>query len=188
MTLGIATLGHGKEPKKSESFGPKGDTQSVEDNRQKEAEEAKRLTELYLRNQSVFVRKKEFMLELNTLYSRNSQQTFVPVTGGVTSAKETRRFLDNTLIGRYGLLDGLELDVIAPVFVQAEQETDVGTGPAKDTKDGVGDIGGALRYEAWYERGNLPALVVDVSGKSNTRRRRPYRHRDLECGRWSDPH
>jgi hypothetical protein len=145
------------------------DKKEVEENRQKEAEEAKRLTELFLRNQSVFIRKGEFMVELNSFYNRNSRTTFVPVGGGVAIAQETRRFFDTTIIGRYGLLtDGLEVDLIVPAFIHAEQVADFGVVRTSQEKDGVGDIGAALRYQVWYERGARPALVLDVTGKSRT--------------------
>lgn len=96
--------------------------QESEENRKREAEETKRLTELYLRNQSVFLRKGELMVEVNTFYYRNSQQNLVPVNGGIAPVQTTRRFIDTNLIVRYGFLtDGLELDLIAPINVYAEQ-------------------------------------------------------------------
>jgi hypothetical protein len=145
------------------------DKKEVEENRQKEAEEAKRQTELFLRNQSVFIRKGEFMVELNSFYHRNSRTTLVPIGGGVAVAQETRRFFDTTIIGRYGLLtDGLEVDLIVPAFIHAEQVSDFGVARISQDEDGFGDIGGALRYQVWYERGARPALVLDVTGKSRT--------------------
>jgi hypothetical protein len=141
----------------------------VEQNRQKEAEESKRLNELFLRNQSVFIRKGEFMVELDSFYNRNSRTTLQPIGEGVAIAQETRRFFDTSVIGRYGLLtDGLELDVIVPAFVHAEQVSDFGVARGSQVEDGVGDIGAALRYQLWYERGARPALVLDVTGKSRT--------------------
>jgi hypothetical protein len=145
------------------------DKKEVEENRQKEAEEAKRLTELFLRNQSVFIRKGEFMVELNSFYNRNSRTALVPIGGGVAVAQETRRFFDTTVIGRYGLLtDGLEVDLIVPAFIHAEQVSDFGILRVSQEKEGVGDIGAALRYQVWYERGARPALVLDITGKSRT--------------------
>jgi hypothetical protein len=145
------------------------DKKEVEENRQKEAEEAKRLTELFLRNQSVFIRKGEFMVELNSFYNRNSRTTLVPIGEGVAVAQETRRFFDTAIIGRYGLLtDGLEVDLIVPAFIHAEQVSDFGVVRTSQQEDGFGDIGGALRYQVWYERGARPALVLDVTGKSRT--------------------
>ena len=145
------------------------DKKEGEENRQKEAEEAKRLTELFLRNQSVFIRKGEFMVELNSFYNRNSRTTLVPIGGGVAVSQETRRFFDTAVIGRYGLLtDGLEVDLIVPAFIHAEQVSDFGVVRTSEEKDGVGDIGAAVRYQVWYERGIRPALVLDVSGKSRT--------------------
>jgi hypothetical protein len=146
------------------------ETQNVqEENRAKEAEEAKRLTELYLRNQNVFLRKGELMLELDSFYNRNNQQEFVPVSGGAIPVNTTRRFFNTLLIARYGVLtDGLEVDLIAPFFVHAEVKTDAGVASVTQEEDGFGDVGAAVRYQAWYERGARPSLVIDVEGKSNT--------------------
>jgi hypothetical protein len=46
--------------------------------------------------------KNEVMIELDTFYNRNSQQNLIPVTGGVALVQTTRRFVDNTIIARYG--------------------------------------------------------------------------------------
>ena len=146
------------------------------ENRQKEAEETKRLTELFLRNQNVFLRKGELMVELNTFYDRNSRIGFQPVpnpTGNpptvVAVVRDTRRFIDNVILARYGILtDGLELDVIAPVFVHAEAETELGNLRAGQKESGVGDVSAALRYQAWFEQGARPGLIFDVVGKSTT--------------------
>src|SRR5215218_9348821 len=73
-------------------------TKEAEENRQKEAEETKRLTELFLRNQSVFLRKGEMMVEFDSFYNRNSQQNLVPVNGGLALVQTTRRFFDNAII------------------------------------------------------------------------------------------
>lgn len=143
--------------------------QESEENRKREAEETKRLTELYLRNQSVFLRKGELMVEVNTFYYRNSQQNLVPVNGGIAPVQTTRKFIDTNLIVRYGFLtDGLELDLIAPINVYAEQTSDFGVAQTSTTEDGIGDIGGAIRYQVWYEQGMRPSLVLDVTGKSRT--------------------
>ena len=144
-------------------------TKEAEENRQREAEETKRLTELYLRNQSVFLRKGEVMVELDTFYNRNNQQNLVPTNGGVAVVQTTRRFVDNTIIARYGFLtDGLEVDLIAPVFVHAEVETNDGLEETKQEENRFGDLAAAIRYQLWYERGSRPALVFDVEGKSRT--------------------
>ena len=144
-------------------------TKEVEENRQKEAEETKRLTELYLRNQSVFLRKNEVMVELDSFYNRNSRQDLIPVNGGVAVVQTTRRFVDNTIIARYGFLtDGLEIDLIAPVFVHAEVENNFGTETTTQEENRFGDLAAAIRYQLWYERGSRPSLVLDVEGKSRT--------------------
>lgn len=140
-----------------------------EENRQKEAEEAKRLTELFLRQQSVFIRKGEFMIEFDPTYNRNSRTEVVLGPTGQVAANVTRRFFDNTMIARYGLLtDGLEVDVIAPVYVHAEQITDLGGPRTSIEEEGFGDLAGAIRYQVWYEKGSRPSLILDAEGKSRT--------------------
>ena len=63
---------------------PNGSKEKVvaEEDREMEAEEAQRLTELFLRNQSVFIHKGELMVELNTFYNRNSRNDFLTIPGG----------------------------------------------------------------------------------------------------------
>jgi hypothetical protein len=140
-----------------------------EEDVRKEAEESKRLRDLFLRNQSVFIRKGELMLEVNTFYNVDTQTDLVPAGAGAAVVKTTRRFFDTTLIARYGLLvDGLELDIFAPVFVYAQQENDFGVVRNSIVEEGFGDVRAALRYQVWYERGIRPSVIVDVEGKSRT--------------------
>jgi hypothetical protein len=148
---------------------PAASQQETEENRQKEAEETQRLTELYLRSQSVFLRKGELMLETNFFYSRNTRESLIPINGGVSVTQDTRRFYDTTLIARYGILtDGLELDVIAPVYSVADIQSDLGGTRFTQRDEGLGDVRAALRYQAWYERGSRPSVVFDLEGKSRT--------------------
>ena len=143
----------------------------TEGDRQKEAEELKRLQEFYLRNQSVFIRKGEFILEFNNFYSFDQDQLFVQLAPGTPPVllKSTRRLFDTTLFGRYGLLtDGLELDLIAPVFVHAEQQLDLATASTTTSSSGIGDMAAAVRYQPWYESGWRPSVIFDVQGKSRT--------------------
>ena len=140
-----------------------------EENRAKEAEEARRLTELYLRNQNVFLRKGELMLELDSFYNRNNQQVLTPIGGFAIPVNTTQRFFNTLLIARYGVLtDGLEVDLIAPFFIHAEVTTDAGVARVTQEAEGFGDVSAAVRYQAWYERGARPSLVLDFEGKSNT--------------------
>jgi hypothetical protein len=156
---GTSTTGEQKATKKAQ-----------EENRQKEAEESKRLTELFLRQQSVFIHKGELMIEFDPTYSRNSRTELIRAGTSVLVANVTRRFFDSTIIARYGLFtDGLELDIIAPVFVHAEQITDFGGGLTSTVEEeGFGDLAAAIRYQVWYEKGSRPSLILDAEGKSRT--------------------
>jgi hypothetical protein len=138
--------------------------------REKEAEEVKRLQEFYLRNQSVFIKKNEFIAELNMFYSTDQRQEFLPIAPGVSTLINTRRrFYDATLFGRAGIItDGLELDIFVPFIVHADQDIELVSGSSSTSSTGIGDIGGALRYQVWYERGARPGLIIDIGGKSRS--------------------
>ncbi len=80
-----------------------------EGDRQKEAEEIRRLQEFYLRNQSVFIRKGEVIVEFNNFYGTDKNQSFIQLSP--TSAaiiQTTRRFFDTTIFSRYGLAGQIE--------------------------------------------------------------------------------
>jgi hypothetical protein len=155
----------------SQSVAPKDqqDSKSKDAGRdqEKEAKEAKRLTDVFLREQKVFIRKGEAILEFDTFYNRNNSTSLLP--GTLIAAPTTTRFIDNVFLLRYGaFLDGLEFDLIAPVYVHAEQETDLSVTTARTANDGIGDIGGAVRYQLWYEYEGRPAVMVDAGWKSIT--------------------
>lgn len=144
-------------------------TLPTEGDRKKEAEELRRLRDVYLRSLSVFIRRGEVIFELNTFYSTDRRQDFLQLTPtDATLIRTTRRFFDTTVFLRLGLATGLEFDVIVPAFVHAEQEIDLGTGRNRAVSEGLGDIGAALRYQVWYEQGGWPALIIDAIGKSRT--------------------
>ena len=140
-----------------------------EGDRKKEAEEIKRLQDLYLRNISVFIRRGEVIQELNSFYSTDRRTDFLQISPtNATLISTTRRFFDVTTFTRIGLATGLELDVIVPAFVYAEQEIDSGTTTTKTVSRGLGDVSAALRYQLLYERGIRPSVIVDVMGRFPT--------------------
>jgi hypothetical protein len=129
----------------------------------KEAEEAARARDVFVRQEKIFIRKGELLSELNTFYSTDAF-----MTPGIPAFKTKRRFLDTTLIARYGVRDGLELDLIAPIFVHAIQEIDSGTASVRRQDDGIGDFSAILRYQLLGERGGRPDIILDINGKSRT--------------------
>lgn len=142
----------------------------TEGDREKEAEELKRLQDFYLRNQSVFIKKGEYIVEFNTFYSTDQRQEFLPVSANTSTLFDTRRrFFDTALFARAGILtDGLELNVRFPFLVHADQESQVASARSASSSTGIGDVGAALRYQVWYERGARPGLIIDITGKSRT--------------------
>jgi Putative MetA-pathway of phenol degradation len=146
---------------------PAASAEAAED-AQKEAEETRRAMEVFLREQLVLSRRGELSLEFDTFYSTSTRDEFVRSDGGVALIKRTNRTVSTTFIPRYGIIDGLELDLAIP-FGYAEEELDFGVGRSRTDDFGLGDIAGRLRYQLWSEVGARPALILDLEGKSRTR-------------------
>jgi len=135
---------------------------------QKQAEEAQRALDIFLRDQRVLFRPGEVALELGFFYSQDTQETFLRSGTNVAFAKLTKRtFLPNLTV-RYGLLNDLELDLLAPFYGYAEQTIDVGTARQRTSDNGPGDIAGLVRYQVWHERGSSPDVILDMRVKSRT--------------------
>lgn len=143
-------------------------TLANEGDREKEAEELKRLQEFFLRSQSVFIRRGEVIVEFNNFYSTDRRQDFVLIGPGQLALADTsRRVYESSLLARVGIASGLELDVRAP-FVHTDQTINLGGGSFTSSSTGVGDASVALRYQMWYEKGLRPSIIIDVNGKSRT--------------------
>jgi hypothetical protein len=146
---------------------PAASAEDAEDS-QKEAEEARRATEVFLREQLVLSRRGELSLEVDTFYSTGTRNQFVRSDGGVAFIERTNQTVSTTVIPRYGIIDGLELDLAIP-FGYAKQEIDFGVTRSSTDDFGLGDIAGRLRYQLWSETGARPALILELEGKSRTR-------------------
>jgi Putative MetA-pathway of phenol degradation len=139
----------------------------AEETPQQEAEEARRAMEVFLREQRVLFRRGDLAFEFDTFYSTDTRDEVIRTNGGAAFVKFTNRVASSVFITRYGLLDGLELDVDIP-FGYAEQEVDQGVARSRQDDFGLGDIAGRLRYQLWYETGVRPDLVLDLEVKSIT--------------------
>jgi hypothetical protein len=146
---------------------PAASAEAAEDS-QKEAEEARRAMEVFLREQLVLSRRGELSLEFDTFYSTGTRNQFVRSDGGVAFIERTNQTVSTTFIPRYGIIDGLELDLAIP-FGYAKQEIDFGVSRSSTDDFGLGDIAGRLRYQLWSESGARPALILELEGKSRTR-------------------
>jgi len=135
---------------------------------QKQAEEAQRALDIFLRDQRVLFRRGELALELGLFYSQDTQETFLRSDTNVAFAKLTKRTILPNLTLRYGLINDLEIDLLVPFYGYAEQKIDVGTARQRISDDGAGDIAGLVRYEVWHERGSSPDVILDMRVKSRT--------------------
>ena len=135
---------------------------------EKEAEETRRAMEVFLREQLVLSRRGELSLEFDTFYSTGTRNQFIRSDGSVAFIERTNQTVTTTFIPRYGIIDGLELDLAIP-FGYAKQEIDFGVARTSTDDFGLGDIAGRLRYQLWSEFGARPALILELEGKSRTR-------------------
>ncbi|MDQ3580525.1 MAG: transporter [Pseudomonadota bacterium] len=141
--------------------------------REKEAEEAKRQLDEFLRRQRLLFKPGELELEFSTFYSHDTSENICfPIETGrcSLSPKLETRSVNTNLIARYGLAEDLEFDLEVP-FVFIERERDFS--PFEDRlirtdNVGLGDISGTLRYAAWREDGIRPDVILSLTGKSRT--------------------
>jgi hypothetical protein len=153
-------------------------------NRRKEAEEAKRELDQFLRAQKLLFKPGEVQLELGASYAHDAAVR--PVLPVVTFRSASANFLI-----RYGLAEDLEFNFAVPL-VYTELERDIrpfdqlvlGTTLFQSTRKagvGLGDINWALRYAALHEKGAIPEVTLDVNAKSDT----GDEHRALGTGDWN---
>ena len=134
---------------------------------QQQAEEAQKALELFLREQRVVFKQGEGAFELGLFYSLDTKETFLrSAEGSVFVAKLTKRTILPVLTLRYGLVNNLELDIIAPFYGYSELETDLGGAHQRRSDSGPTDITGLVRYQLWRERGSSPDVILDVRGQS----------------------
>ena len=82
----------------------------AEENPEKEAEEARRAMEVFLRERLVLVRRGDLGFELDIFYLNDTSDEFIRTNTGAAFAKLTTTVASGIFITRYGLLDGFELD------------------------------------------------------------------------------
>jgi FOG: LysM repeat len=172
------------------------DSLATEEDRQKEAEEAKRELDEFLRQQKVLFKAGEIGLEFGAFYSHETAVSF-PLPdepfGLALAPKFISRSVNTSLLVRYGLANDLEFDFQVP-FVYIAQEADfsdfasvyaaVGADVPQLKREvnlGLGDVSGALRYAAWHEDGSVPEVSLSINFKPPT----GDRGRSLGSGHWN---
>jgi hypothetical protein len=134
---------------------------------EREAEEARRAMEVFLRREKLLFRQGEYSLELDAFYSTSTRDDFVRVDDFRALSKITNRLVSWSAIARYGLIDNLELDLVIP-FGYAEQDIDLGFARSRTDDFGLGDIAGRVRYQVWDEQRFRPDVILDLDVKSRT--------------------
>jgi hypothetical protein len=141
-----------------------------EGDREKEAEQARKDLDEFLRRQKVLFTNGDLQVEYNTTYVQDSTEV-IPV-------KNEFKSVSTGLFVRYGVADDVELNVSVP-FVFTERSIDprfsrIGTNPPQiyERRDdaGLGDVSGALRWGAWHEEGLIPETTLSLNFKSDTGR------------------
>jgi len=159
--------------------------------RRKEAEEAKRELDQFLRTQKLLFKPGEVQLEFGALYAHDTAV-------GSFANKDRFRSASASFLMRYGLAEDLEFDFAVPL-VYTEVQRDAGvfgeirvgpTGttatttvfpPTRQSGVGLGDIDWALRYAAVHEKGAIPEVTLNVFAKSDT----GDEDRGLGTGHWN---
>jgi hypothetical protein len=156
--------------------------------RRKEAEEAKRELDQFLRARKLLFKPGEVQLELGASYAKEAETSHVNPLGPVF----TFRSASANLLIRYGLAEDLEFDFavplvyrereldIRPVTLTTTQGTTIFPSFSRENDVGLGDISWALRYAAIHEEGAIPEVTLNVNAKSDT----GDEHRALGTGDW----
>jgi hypothetical protein len=143
--------------------------------RRKEAEEAKRELDQFLRAQKLLFKPGEVQLEFGASYAKEAETSHVNPLGPVF----TFRSANANFLVRYGLAEDLEFNFAVPL-VYSERELDIrpvtltaeGTtifpSFSREADVGLGDISWALRYAALHEKGAIPEVTLNVNAKSDT--------------------
>jgi len=146
--------------------------------RRKEAEEAKRELDQFLRAEKLIFKPGEVQLEVGASYAHDTAV-------GSFADKVRFRSASANLLMRYGPAEDLEFDLGVPlVYTEVERDRgvlgEIRVGPTGTTatttvfpptrQDGVGlgDIDWALRYAAVHEKGAIPEVTLNVNAKSDT--------------------
>lgn len=153
----------------------KDSSEVAEGNREKEAEEARRELDTFLRSQKVLFKPGELLLEFNLAYAEDVPAVgFAPgLAGEFGTLRFNTRSADASLLARYGVAEDLEFDLSVP-YGYVEQGRHFIVGPNQARQDtlsrdwGIGDISGALRYMAWHEDDYLPNITLSLNAKSRT--------------------
>ena len=153
-------------PSSQERVGRSGreEFEAAKGDRRKEAEEAKRELDEFLRAEKLLFKPGEVQLEFGAFYAHEAE-TVGPVSPLVIS-----RFAQANFLMRYGLAEDLEFDFGVPL-VYTEQERDFRPLASSFTREagvGLGDINWAFRYAAIREDRGLPEVTLNVNAKSDT--------------------
>ncbi|MGH8546046.1 MAG: transporter [Gammaproteobacteria bacterium] len=143
--------------------------------RRKEAEEAKRELDQFLRAQKLLFKPGEVQVEFGASYAQDTETNRVNPLGPVFVIRSASA----NFLMRYGLAEDLEFDLAVPlVYTQLERDirpfSQIEVGPTifqaftRESGVGLGDIGGGLRYAAIHEKGALPEVTLNVNAKSDT--------------------
>ncbi|CAN5870227.1 transporter [soil metagenome] len=152
--------------------------------RRKEAEEAKRELDQFLRAQKLLFRPGKIQLEFGASYAHEAETSHVSPLGPVFRF----RAASANFLMRYGLAEDLEFDFGVPL-VYTEQERDSRPVPSttsfpsftRETGVGFGDINWAFRYAALHEDRGLPEVTLNVNAKADT----GDEDRGLGTGHWN---
>ncbi|MGH8562853.1 MAG: preprotein translocase subunit SecG [Gammaproteobacteria bacterium] len=147
--------------------------------RRKEAEEAKRELDQFLRAQKLLFKPGEIQLEFGAFYAKEAETSQISPGFPVFIS----RFAQANVLMRYGLAEDLEFNFGVPL-AYTEQEIDsrpFASSFTRKTGVGFGDISWAFRYAAIHEDRGLPEVTLNANVKADT----GDEDRGLGTGHWN---
>ena len=144
--------------------------------RRKEAEEAKRELDQFLRAEKLIFKPGEVQLEFGASYAHDAEASHVSPLGPVFRFRSASA----NFLMRYALAEDLEFDFGVPlVYSELERDTrpfrlssEGTTTPllsfTREAGVGLGDINWAFRYAAIHEAGAIPEVTLNANAKSDT--------------------
>lgn len=144
---------------------PDGSISLAEGDREKEATEAKRQLDVFLRGQKLLFKKGELQVELDLVYAKNNSGNQFFNTTLTTLPIQAGRSVGMNAIARYGLLDNVEFDLTVP-FSYEEQDSVPNVlinRRSHHERTGLGNITVGLRHAAWREDGTLPDVILSLT-------------------------
>jgi hypothetical protein len=122
---------------------------------------------------ALLLRGGEVTLEADIFYSRTDRNVLAPIEiapgfiiPGLATAR--REAVTALLVGRFGLMDNLQLVASVPYQYRTDELTGAGADQDRSSKSGFGDVGLSTRYALLQESWGRPGMIVSADAQIPT--------------------